>query len=126
MQLQTEILATCLHARISGQFEAESAMAIQERIFAQARQASQRAILIEVRELRGAPEVMQRYKLALSIAEESHRLTRALGTKVRVAFLGDDPVIAPDHFGEDVAVNRGANMRVFTDEAEALEWLRAP
>ncbi|HEX2965075.1 MAG TPA: hypothetical protein VHO84_04790 [Syntrophorhabdaceae bacterium] len=26
-------------------------------------------------------------------------------------------------FGEDVAVNRGANFRVFTDEQTAIEWL---
>jgi hypothetical protein len=28
-----------------------------------------------------------------------------------------------NHFAEDVAVNRGANFRVFYSEAEAIEWL---
>jgi hypothetical protein len=32
-------------------------------------------------------------------------------------------MIHPEHFGEVVARNRGADTRAFTDEAEALEWL---
>ena len=31
---------------------------------------------------------------------------------------------SPDLFGENVAVNRGANMRVFTTLEEAYEWLK--
>jgi hypothetical protein len=34
-------------------------------------------------------------------------------------------MIHPDRFGEIVARNRGADARVFTDEADALQWLLA-
>ena len=32
-------------------------------------------------------------------------------------------MVHPERFGEIVATNRGAVMRVFTDEALALDWL---
>jgi hypothetical protein len=126
MQLQTEAAGGCLLARISGEFEMGESLAIQRRAFEAARQARLAALLFDVRGLGGVPGVMHRYKLALSIVEESNKLTRDLGQKVRVAFVGEDPVIARDHFGEDVAVNRGANMRVFTGQNEARAWLLAP
>jgi hypothetical protein len=43
--------------------------------------------------------------------------------RIRAALLGSEPMIHPERFGELVAVNRGADMRVFTDEAEAEQWL---
>jgi hypothetical protein len=33
-------------------------------------------------------------------------------------------MIHPERFGELVARNRGADARVFTDEAEALHWVQ--
>jgi hypothetical protein len=39
--------------------------------------------------------------------------------------LGHEPMIHPERFGELVARNRGADARVFTVEAEALDWLTA-
>ena len=44
--------------------------------------------------------------------------------RVRLAVLGNEPMIHPDRFGELVARNRGADARVFTVEAEALAWVR--
>ena len=32
-------------------------------------------------------------------------------------------MVHPERFGEIVATNRGAVMRVFTDEVLALDWL---
>ena len=37
--------------------------------------------------------------------------------------LGHEPMIHPERFGEIVAANRGADARVFTEEALALAWL---
>jgi hypothetical protein len=44
---------------------------------------------------------------------------------VRLAVLGNEPIIDPNRFGEIVATNRGANVKVFTDDPMALEWLLA-
>ena len=35
-------------------------------------------------------------------------------------------MIHPERFGEIVATTRGADARVFTDEALALRWLLGP
>ena len=43
--------------------------------------------------------------------------------RIRFALLGHEPMIHPERFGEIVATTRGADGRVFTDEASALEWL---
>lgn len=126
MQLQTDATGACLLALVTGDFEVGHAIAIQQRLFEAARRAGLSSLLIDVRGLRGTPLVMHRYKLSLSVAEESRKLALALGAGARVAFLGYEPQIAQDHFGEDVAVNRGANMRVFTDEGEARAWLQSP
>lgn len=42
--------------------------------------------------------------------------------KIRAAFLAREDMI--DRFFEDVATIRGANIRVFTDAEDALDWLR--
>ena len=43
--------------------------------------------------------------------------------RIKVAVLGALPMVHWQRFGEIVATNRGAFIRVFLDEAEALEWL---
>ena len=53
----------------------------------------------------------------------SPRRRRRSKPRIRFAVLGNEPMVHPERFGEIVATNRGAVMRVFTDEALALEWL---
>ena len=53
----------------------------------------------------------------------SPRRRQRSNPRIRLAVLGNEPMVHPERFGEIVATNRGAVMRVFTDEALALEWL---
>jgi len=62
---------------------------------------------------------MERYDWAVRIAELQARFL----PRIRVALVGNEPLIHPERFGEIVARNRGADARAFTDEAEALRWL---
>jgi hypothetical protein len=48
-------------------------------------------------------------------------LARAADRRMRLAVLAVPAAV--DHFFETVARNRGGAVRVFTDEAAALEWL---
>lgn len=50
----------------------------------------------------------------------------AAASGIRIAFVGREPFLDPERFGETVAVNRGLNVRVFTDEVAALTWLAGP
>lgn len=45
---------------------------------------------------------------------------------IAVAVLAFEPFLDPERFGETVAVNRGLNVRTFTDEVAALLWLVGP
>ncbi|MBX3703479.1 MAG: hypothetical protein KF822_06885 [Steroidobacteraceae bacterium] len=80
------------------------------------------AALIDVRQVAGpAPTMSERYDQAVKVAQ----LQSSVSPRIRLALLGHEPIVHPQRFGEIVATNRGALLRVFTDEALALEWLLA-
>lgn len=71
--------------------------------------------LLDVRELKNTFSVVDVYKLGKDIAILSLQ-------HIKVAFL-----IRPelyDHFFEDVALNRGGHVQLFTDHCSAIEWLK--
>ena len=69
------------------------------------------------------PTILDRFEMGVRIAK--HYLES--DPRIRLAVVGHEPMIHPERFGELVARNRGADARVFTDEAQALDWLlRAP
>lgn len=80
------------------------------------------AALVDVRQVTGpAPSMSERYDQAVQVAQ----LQASITPRIRLALLGHEPMVHPQRFGEIVATNRGALLRVFTDEAMALEWLLA-
>jgi len=90
--------------------------------FAAAARAGRVAALIDVRQVAGpGPTMSERYDQAVQVAQ----LQSSITPRVRLALLGREPIVHPQRFGEIVATNRGALLRVFTDEALALEWLLA-
>ncbi|HEU4693101.1 MAG TPA: hypothetical protein VFS23_32285 [Vicinamibacterales bacterium] len=109
-----------LRLECSGMFTVESAFAAYERAFALAAEAGRPAVLVDIRTLSGRePTMAERYELAVSLAD----VQAATKPRIRFALLGNEPMIHPERFGEIVATTRGADARVFTVEAEALEWL---
>ncbi len=111
------VLLTC-----SGLFSRAEAFRINDEAFEIAARESRRNILIDARQVRGRlPTIFDRYEIGVNIA----RAWLDQLPRVRVALIGHEPMIHPERFGEIVARNRGADTRVFTDEAEALTWLLA-
>jgi hypothetical protein len=49
-------------------------------------------------------------------------VSELLDSSYRIAALARKDVV--NYFAETVAANRGANLKVFTDEGEALAWLQ--
>lgn len=104
----------------AGEFTPDSAIAVYERVFALAAASGQEAVLVDIRQLTGRePTMAERYEQAVKLAD----LQAARTPRIRVALLGHEPIIHPERFGEIVAARRGADMRVFIEEALALEWL---
>ena len=109
-----------LRLECSGTFSQESALDAYERAFTLAAAAGRPEVLVDIRAVTGRePTLAERYQLAVRVADAQ----AATKPRIRFALLGHEPMIHPERFGEIVATTRGADGRVFTDEASALEWL---
>ena len=109
-----------LRLECTGMFTLEGALAAYERAFSLAAEAGRPAVLVDIRTLTGRePTMAERYELAVAVADGQ----AATQPRIRFALLGHEPMIHPERFGEIVATTRGADARVFTEEALALEWV---
>jgi len=105
-----------LRVEASGEYKASKARAFFEQIINEARANNLDKVLIDARSFSGEVSVMERYDIGTLLGE-----LRPM--RIRLAFVARPSVTWPDHFGENVAVNRGVNMQVTTDLTQALEWL---
>ena len=81
-------------------------------------------MLIDCRALSGELSTTERYSLGKLVADENASVAaREPGGQVRVALVGTQPFIDRDRFGETVAVNRGAAVKVTEDLASAYRFL---
>ena len=76
-------------------------------------------VLVDCLQMGGSPTMLERYALAEFLA----RAMVELKTFPRMAFLGKEPLVDPDRFGELVARNRGVRMRAVEQMEDALKWL---
>jgi hypothetical protein len=112
--------ADYLRVECGGEFTPDSAIAVYERAFALAAESGREAVLVDIRKLAGRqPTMAERYEQAVKLAEIQASRT----PRIHFALLGHETIIHPERYGEIVAARRGADMRVFTEEALALEWL---
>jgi len=49
---------------------------------------------------------------------------KMIGIISKTALVGREDQMLPDNFVENVAVNRGVNLKIFTDADEAIDWLK--
>jgi len=104
----------------TGSYSPGLQLRIAEEALAAAAAAARGAVLIDIRKISGsAPSMSERYDQAVRIADLQARFT----PRVRMAVLGKEPMVHPQRFGEIVATNRGALLRVFTERKPALDWL---
>jgi len=81
-------------------------------------------MLIDGRALSGELSTTDRYSLGKVVADENAAIAaRDAGRQVRVALVGNPPLIDRDRFGETVARNRGAAVKVTYDLESAYRWL---
>lgn len=104
----------------SGSFSLEEVLRLYEQAFALAAAAGCEAVLIDARNVTGRePTMTERYAQAVHVAD----LQAAQTPRIRLAVLGHEPLVHKERFGQIVATNRGALVGVFTDEAQAIDWL---
>src|SRR5438105_15555768 len=81
-------------------------------------------MLIDCRALSGELSTTERYSLGKVVADENTSVAaKEDGRVVRVALVGNPPFIDRDRFGETVARNRGAAVKVTSDLESAYRWL---
>ena len=79
-------------------------------------------ILIDVTSITGNIPFFDRFEYSAFFAK--YQREHASPTVSRIAVVGHKPIVDKDKFGETVAVNRGANVLVFTDMDNASAWLK--
>jgi hypothetical protein len=111
-----------LYARVRGPNSPETVLEYLSQVRAACERARCRSVLID-EDLSGAG--LQTFDIFEMVSRQS---AEAAKTFERIAFVDTNP----DHegrlmkFAETVAVNRGLNLRVFSDLAEAERWMEGP
>jgi hypothetical protein len=112
-----------LYAAVSGEFSLTAAQAVYDQVVHAALPLAQARILIDARYVTGKPSQEERYALGLFVATEQRLMAGKSSFEPQVAVLGRQPLVDPNRFGETVAVNRGAKVKVSERLEEALHWL---
>lgn len=80
-----------------------------------ARDTDTKKVLVDARKAEGSFSTMERFDYGIMLAKHF--------TNLQVAIVVHESLRDPKLFGETVAVNRGANVRVFTNLDGARSWL---
>ena len=114
--IQIEPKEGYLHVEVSGPFDGTKAKQFVREILKAAKQHALSKALVDIRKLEGSIPTMARFALGALWAEEANT--------VRAAILELPEQVKGKRFFENVAVNRGGRIRIFTTTCgEALEWL---
>lgn len=112
-----------LNVRASGEFSLAEATDVTVRIFSELSRLPLRKVLLDWRQLKGEPSLVERYIFSVAASEQLLRAYDAGECRgVRFALVGEEPLIDNRRFGETVALNRSVNVMVTTNLEEALLW----
>ena len=113
---QFELVSHCLKIRALGRHLIEQKEDAFRTIAAAIEDCAPRSLLVDIREVPG-PYTFMDY---VGLGEHAGRYL----SRVPVAVMALESQLDPDRIGKVVAQNRGANVEVFTDPAEAQAWLQ--
>ena len=113
-----------LLAALSGVFSLRGAQDAYDQAVKAALPLGVNRILFDASAVTGIPSQDERYSLGLFVATEQRLLAaKSPPCLLQVAIYGHQPLIDPNRFGETVALNRGAKVKVSERLDEALAWL---
>lgn len=99
----------------SGTFHIDWFIDLIGQITAKAKELNAAGVLLDIRSMNGTITYVDRYRAGYAAANTL--------MVIPAAVVGSEPLIDPNRLGEIVARNRGVNVKVFTDYAEAEQWL---
>lgn len=101
----------------SGEFSIAACKHCIDEMVAACERWSRSQVLLDCRRIQGPMPTFDRFQVAVYGASSREQITKL--ALLRAA--GPRPL---DNLVEDVAVNRGLNLKAFTDESAAVAWLR--
>ena len=107
---------TYLLIEFAGEFNVAAGKNVVDTMAAACAQYRRSRVLLDCRRMTGAMPVLDRFEVAEYGASKRGQIGR-------MALLNREDVLLPDNFVENVAVNRGMDMKIFTDFDEAEAWL---
>ena len=120
IELTIQQMPHYLLVKCNGEFEPFDFLVACKEALSTASEKKIAAILIDGRDLTGKRiTLMDRFNIGETFAMLQNNLTFV----PLVAMVGNEPIVDPKRFGETVAVNRGASVKIFTDFEEATRWL---
>jgi len=73
--------------------------------------------LLDCRSMTGEIQIFDSFKFA-------EYGVKMWGIISKTALVGREDQMLPDNFVENVTVNRGVNLKIFTDADETIDWLK--
>lgn len=121
VKIETKIKNDYLKLRLTGNFSLLEAKRVFKYSVDTALEHNKSKIIIDILEIEGIISTTERFEMSEFLAK--YLLQNAFGKVQKIAFVGKEPIIDKNRFGETVAINRGVNEKVFTDLSDAIKWL---
>jgi len=99
-----------------GEFSVEAGKQCVDRMVEATETYKRSRVLLDCRRMTGSMPIIDRFLVAEYGALKGR-------SQMQLALLGSKEAVLPDNFVENVAVNRGMEMKVFTDINKAALWL---
>ena len=126
MELEVKQQDNILVARVTGEFFLEEAIEGFRQLLETVQHHDATKVIIDGLDISGKITNLESYEYGISIAEELHKLIVSKNYKfphfayvLKPTFYNKNDLI-----GETVAANLGAQVKVFENMNEAIEWLR--
>ena len=124
MDLEISCKNNILHVRVTGEFILAEANNSVITIFEALIRHGLKRVFVDCRGLEGEPTTMERFLHATFTVSAMNRFADAgVSRGTRFGYVGREPLIDEERFGETVAVNRGLNVKVSLSEQDVLGWL---
>jgi len=126
IDLRLEMKKEYLYVQMTGVFTIEEAKGSFCKILEAASDNDAPKALLNCLQLEGAPSMIERFTYGAFVAKELRLYSIRFGRpSIKLACVAREPLLDKERFGEIVATNRGANVKMFDDEKDALNWLRS-
>jgi hypothetical protein len=120
---QVQIEQGILHAVVIGEFDLTAAQIDFLELLDAAHRRGMRRVLIDGQQMTGSPDDFERFLYGEFAAWSTVEVMRERNITLRFAYVIQDPMSDPKRFGENVAVNRGMDVKTFENTSAAIEWL---